>query len=180
MPSGYPPPPLGAKICSNSLYSCEFGIIEADTSVADDGSAAIPLRVTRIKATFEFGGYFDYKKSLRTNQNKDAPFGSSSDFREIYPAVRQEILADPLAIKSLQAFIAEQKRTYEIYKKSGGTAVFPPSVLTQAQVKTLFTAVCKSVEENTKQVAAPNNVRLITKCGRFNSTVEGRWPICKR
>jgi hypothetical protein len=166
-------------IMCGEIFDDGPGIIEANTTVAADGSAK-PSRLLRIVGSFECLGYCDWPTLVGLIQNTDSPATATLDFQKVYPKVREDILSDPLAVKSLQAFIVEQKRTTKIYQNSGGKPVFPQSKLTQAQVKTLFTTFFESVERNTDGVAPPNNVRLITKCGRFSSTVGGTWRTCGR
>jgi hypothetical protein len=168
-----------SHIVCGDLFGDNFMIIEADTTVAADGTASIG-RGFGIGASFEFGGSFDYPTLLGLIDNKEAPPTATEEFRRIYPAVRQDILSDPSVVDALRAFIDEQKRTTDIREKTVGQPVMPKPALTQSQVQTLFAAAYKSVEQYTIFVGAPNNVRLLTKCGRFATTVEAPWPVCKQ
>jgi hypothetical protein len=56
-----------------------------------------------------------------------------------------------------------------------------PSIWEQSSVKDMFTGVFAAVESDqilSKYVGSPNNVRVITTCGRLKTTVEGNWPTC--
>jgi hypothetical protein len=56
-----------------------------------------------------------------------------------------------------------------------------PSSWQQQSIKDMFTGVFAAVEDDTvfsKDVGTPNNVRIMTRCGRFTTTVEGQWPTC--
>jgi hypothetical protein len=170
--------PISDIMCGD-LFNDGFGIIEAQTTVAHDGSAAVPTRVNRIGASFDLGGVLTYPILLGLIENKDAPSGFSRKLKPAYPAFRQGVLSDPKVVKSLQAFRNEQTRIERIYNPAAQTDTFPQSTLTQADVNTLFTAVYKNIERITKVVGPPNNVRLLSKCGRVNTTIEKTWPTCQ-
>jgi hypothetical protein len=54
-----------------------------------------------------------------------------------------------------------------------------PSTWTQTDVKDLFAPTFASVEQHFSEVGPPNNVRILTACGRRETTVEGDWPTCQ-
>jgi hypothetical protein len=168
-------------ICADQLPDGP-AILEAHTNVATNGSAQ-SYEPFKVFGSFECNGFCTYDTivGLIKNPNPPQPATSKIESRETYPKIRKDILSNPLAYKAVQAFIAEQKRTDELRRETGGRPSFPfISTLDQAQVKILFVAYFKSVERYTKHVAPPNVVRLIRACGRFNSTVEGPWPTCKQ
>jgi hypothetical protein len=170
---------LVSHIVCGDLIGNDFMIIQGDTTLAADGTASIS-RAVGIGASFELGGFFDYQMLLGLSDNKDAGPGAKSDLARAYPAVRQEMLSDPKVVQALKSFINEQKRTTDFMQQHRANPVMPPPALEQSQVQTLFAAAYKSVEENTRFVSAPNNVRLLSKCGRVSTTVEEKWTICNQ
>lgn len=170
---------LISHIVCGDLIGDDFMIIEGDTTVAADGTASIG-RGFGIGASFEFGGFFEYPMLLGLINNIDAPPTSTAELVRIYPIIRADILSDPSVVSALQAFINDQKRITDIREKTVGQPVMPRPALIQSQVQTLFAAAYKSVEQNTQFVASPNNVRLLSKCGRIATTVEQPWPTCNK
>jgi hypothetical protein len=54
-----------------------------------------------------------------------------------------------------------------------------PLTWTQTDVKNLFVPTFASVEKHfSEEVGCPNNVRILTACGRRETTVESDWPTC--
>jgi hypothetical protein len=168
-----------SHIVCGDLIDKDFMIIEGDTILGSDGRASIG-RGFGIAASFEFGGYFDYKTLLGLVDNAAAPPTATSDFIRAYPIIRQEMLADPHVIQALKSFINDLKRTTDFIHQHSTNPVMPPPALEQSQVQTLFAAAYKSVEDNTQFVVAPNSVRLLSKCGRVSTTVEQTWTRCKK
>lgn len=90
-----------------------------------------------------------------------SPLSNKDEINDQDKAVREDIRANSTAMSAL-------------YKWN---AVL--SVWTQAEVKELFVPTFASVEKHLPEVGPPNNLRILTTCGRLEkTTVEAEWPKC--
>jgi site-specific recombinase XerC len=55
------------------------------------------------------------------------------------------------------------------------------SPMTQSDVQALFASAFDAIEANMDDFAPPNNVRILSSCGRESTTLEAKpWPTCER
>jgi hypothetical protein len=165
-------------VCGDE-YSDGLGILIAATKIAPDGKAVV-VPVERILSPMYVGGAFPTTDIfLGLILKRQIPPDLSSHFRKTYEAVYKDIRGDTSAMDALNATLTAENEMHNESETSFIKPFYPPSPLAQANLKTLFAAVYKSVEANTNTVARPNQVRLITKCGRFATSVEATWRTCK-
>jgi len=71
-------------------------------------------------------------------------------------------------------------RVSQAMKDLGVESPLSQSIWTETTVRAIFEPIFATVERNmSSQVGPPNNVRIITPCGRFTTTVEvDPWPTC--
>jgi hypothetical protein len=99
-------------------------------------------------------------------------------YREFLNQVGADMRNDPKTVEAFQVWQSADGQTTNCLIKNPVTQIQMSSSWKQSSVKTLFASVYRAVEKNTSDVAKPNNVRIITSCKRFNTTVEGEWPSC--
>ncbi|MBW4039171.1 MAG: hypothetical protein HIU91_09905 [Acidobacteria bacterium] len=180
LPQGRKPgSPITTIICADEL-SDGPEILVGETSVARDGTA-LTGSVDRIQGDIFFEGVFTTADMFVNLVRSDIlPDQLPSRFIKKYKAVGNDIRGDKSAMDALHTTLIVEDEMRSESESSFVKPFYPQSNLSQAVLKTLFTAVYKSVESSFNDVAPPNQVRLVTKCGRFATTVEGTWQVCQK
>lgn len=139
---------------------------------------------SRARVEYSTARYFSSSQLshiLRHSDNPTTPMSiDRSKLNDGDVAVREDIRADPSA---MSAFEAMQTADREAPTTSNNfNAPYVPPTWTQTSVQMLFSPVYASVEQHFDAIVGPpNNVRLITSCGRFATTVETKlWPTCPK
>lgn len=89
--------------------------------------------------------------------------------------LRAEIVGDP---EALRAFRYWGDYNCVLFPSSNTAAISLPKEWDEVQVRSLFKGIYRAIETASPYVAAPNQVRILTACGRFTRTVEDPWPTC--
>jgi len=178
MPQGRKPGDIITTIVCGDEFSDGPGILVGATKVALDSTAVVG-EMARTPTPMYVGGVFPTTDIfLGLVQRGNIPEGVHSQFIKTYKAAYKDLNADKSAMGALQEILVVESAMRDESEKSFIKPYYPPSILAQANLKVLFTAVYKTIEANTREVARPNQVRLITNCGRFATTVEANWKTC--
>ena len=153
------------------------GILLGHTSVNSDGTAVLSA-INRTTQNMNVDGMFDTSTLECIVLCQRPPVDDSGKLTNMIEGLRNDITNDPSAMKSLHAVIVAQQ-AMPLLDAANGTKT-RQSTLSQTDLQTLFIAVYKSVELHVPdgEVGAPNNARLIAKCGRLTTAIESPWPTC--
>jgi hypothetical protein len=99
---------------------------------------------------------------------------------DTYP-ISEDLTGNKSAVAAFKLFqfAAVQSMIGHKPAADGNQLPYVPSSWSQSDVKDLLIPVFSAVESHIEDVGTPNNVRIITPCGRFETTVEAEtWPTC--
>jgi hypothetical protein len=116
------------------------------------------------KTVLYMGGIYDVESFFHLIDERSFRPESDPKFNDGDRDVREDVRANTTATAALVKWF---------------TAPSAPSAWTQTDVKDLFVPTFASVEKHFSDwVGTPNNIRILTACGRLEATVEGDWPTC--
>ena len=112
------------------------------------------------------------KLELVLDQRPDLP-------ADKYRMVRNDMLLNLPAMASFIAAETVEGHLPNNSRNQRGATTYVESSWTQSRVQDLFRPFYRSVEQHFGDVGPPNNVRIVTSCGRLSTTVEADpWPTC--
>jgi hypothetical protein len=179
---------VGSQITSLTCGGMLMGhpaILRGALFVEDDYSATWKRMRSEEGDVFYTTGVFDTSFFVRLVSSSEEPGQIRSDIdiwkwtqvKDDDRAFRVDFRANEAAMKAFDKFQTSERSTGRA--SSNITYTYTPSTWKQTDAKDLFGPVFSLVEKHyPAMVGPPNNVRIITQCGRFATTVEGEWPTC--
>jgi hypothetical protein len=154
-------------------------IFEGQTYVNSDGTAS------EFRWYHRFGGTVYVEGVLSTTSFNVILTGSDKAIHDTLPNTTDLDFSRFMAFREDVRANASAMGAINLWSKSATSAptdeFYPAPPWSQLTVQNLFAVVFRSIEKNFSEVAAPpNNVRIISACGRKSSTVETAepWPLC--
>jgi hypothetical protein len=155
-------------------------IFRGETYVNSDGTAG-EHRFYPI-----FGGTLYVQGVFNTTSFNVVFTGSDKAIHETLPNATDIEISQLMAIRKDVRANSSAMNAIELWSGAATSApknaYYPAPPWRQPTVKNLFGVVFNSVEKNLPDIVGPpNNVRIISACGRKSSTVETAepWPLCR-